>query len=522
MKSLSYTKKLILFLSFSSLIVFNLFSQTPTVQYGAVEELEIGGIEVKGTFFSDANAIKSVAGLQVGQVIKIPGTDITKAMRNLWKLRLFDDVQITQDKRIGKIIFLTIHLRERARLAGWSYRGVKQGVHDDLNDVVKAFLIKGQVASTAMQINATNAIKKYYVEKGYLDVTVNVTEEVASERANAINLIITIDPKEKIQIDDITFEGNSAVKDKKLKALMKETKAKSHLLKKSKYVETDVEADKKAIIDHYHTLGFRDAQITHDSVWRDGEGLKMLMTIDEGDKYYFGDITWKGNTVHDNETLNKVLGIRKGEVYNEELLDTRLRFSLDGRDVSSIYMDDGYLFFNVEPTEISVDNDTIDIEMRIFEGPQATIDEVVIKGNTRTHEHVIRRELRTQPGQKFSRSDIIRSQRQIIALGYFNPENLGIQTPVDQANGTVDIIYEVEERPSDQLELSAGWGGFGRSKIIGTLGVTFNNFSLRNIFNRDAWSPLPQGDGQRFSVRAQTNGDFFQSYNFSFTEPWLG
>ena len=185
-------------------------------------------------------------------------------------------------------------------------------------------------------------------------------------------------------------------------------------------------------------------------------------------------------------------------------------------------MDDGYLFFNVVPTEISVVDNTIDLEMRIFEGPQATIDEVIIKGNTRTHEHVIRRELRTQPGQKFSRSDIIRSQRQIIALGYFNPESLGIQTPVDQTNGTVDIIYEVEERPSDQLELSAGWGGFGRSQIIGTLGVTFNNFSLRNLFKPEAWSPLPQGDGQRFSVRIQTNGDFFQSYNFSLTEPWLG
>ena len=521
MNSLRYPK-IFLFISFWLTVTLQLVSQTPTIEYGPVEELEIGGVEVKGVFFSDANAIKSVAGLQVGQVIKVPGTDITKAMRNLWKLRLFDDVRITQDRRVGNIIFLTIHLMERSRLAGWSYRGVKKGVHDDLNEVVTPFLIKGQIAGTAMQINASNAIKKYYIEKGYLDVTVDVKEEVASERANAVNLIFDIDPKEKVKIEEITFTGNEAVKEKKLRGLMKETKAKSHLLKKSKYIETDYEADKQAVIDHYHTLGYRDAKITHDSVWRDEDGLNMLLTVDEGDQYYFGDITWKGNTVHNSETLNKVLGIRKGEIYNEELLETRLRFSIDGRDVSSLYMDDGYLFFNVEPTEISVVNDTIDIEMRIFEGPQATIDEVVIKGNTRTHEHVIRRELRTQPGQKFSRSDIIRSQRQIIALGYFNPENLGIQTPVDQTNGTVDIIYEVEERPSDQLELSAGWGGFGRSKIIGTLGVTFNNFSLRNIFNRDAWSPLPQGDGQRFSIRAQTNGDFFQSYNFSFTEPWLG
>ncbi len=523
MNSLNYLKITLFFLSLSLLIPAVVSAQIPTIEYGEVEELEIGGVEVKGIFFSDANAIKSVAGLKVGQTIKIPGTDITKAMRNLWKLRLFDDVQIIQDKRIGNIIFLSIHLMERARLAGWSFRGVKQSTHNDLNDVVAPFLIKGQVASDAIQINAKNAIKKYFIEKGYLDVTVTVSEEATTERVNAINLIINIDTKEKVKIEEINFVGNEAVKENKLRKLFKETKPKSSVLKKSKYIETDFETDKEALIAYYHTIGYRDARIVNDSVWRNADGLlEMQITIDEGAKYYFGDITWKGNTIYDSETLTRVLGIKKGDVYNDELLQTRLTFSIDGRDVSSLYLDDGYLFFNAEPTEISVDNDTIDIEMRIFEGPQATIDEVVIKGNTRTHEHVIRRELRTQPGQKFSRSDIIRSQRQIIALGYFNPESLGISTPVDQATGTVDIIYEVEERPSDQLELSAGWGGFGRSKVIGTLGVTFNNFSLRNIFNKDAWSPLPQGDGQRFSVRAQTNGDFFQSYNFSFTEPWLG
>ncbi|HZV69927.1 MAG TPA: outer membrane protein assembly factor BamA [Saprospiraceae bacterium] len=523
MKILKYSTYIFLSLSFFLLPQRALFAQKTTVEYGQVEELEIGGIEVTGIFFSDPTAIKSVAGLKVGQIIKIPGTDITKAMRNLWKLRLFDDVKITQDKRIGNIVFLSIHLMERARLANWSYRGVKKGTHDDLNDVIKPFLIKGQVAGTAMQINARNAIQKYFIEKGYLDVAVIVSEEPVSDRTNAVNLIFEIDTKDKIKIGHVTFAGNKEVKDKKLRKLMKKTKAKAALLKKSKYVDTDFEIDKEAIVDYYHTLGFRDASIVHDTIWRGTDGdLEIAMTIDEGDKYYFGNITWKGNTIHDDDALTRVLGIRNGEVYNEKLLETRLRFSIDGRDVSSIYLDDGYLFFTVEPTEIAVRNDTIDLEMRIFEGPQATIDEVVIKGNTRTHEHVIRRELRTQPGQKFSRSDIIRSQRQIIALGYFNPEKLGIETPVDQTNGTVDIIYEVEERPSDQLELSAGWGGFGRSKVIGTLGVTFNNFSLRNIFNKDAWSPLPQGDGQRLSIRAQTNGDFFQSYNFSFTEPWLG
>ena len=523
MKSMRFHYLLIVCLSFFAWAPATLLSQTTPVQYGEVEELEIGGIEVVGVFFSDPNAIKSVAGLKVGQIIKVPGADITKAMRNLWKLRLFDNVQITQDKRIGDIVFLTIRLSEQSRLAGWSYRGVPQSVHDDLNEILTPFLIKGQVASTANQINARNAIKKYYVEKGNLDATVEVREEEAGERANAVNLIFEIDPKEKIKIEKITCDGCNAITEAELKKSLKETKAKSHLLKKSKYVQADFEADKALVIAKYRSEGYRDAQILGDTIWRNEDGLmEMVVKVKEGEQYYFGNITWKGNTVHTNDQLTRILGIRKGEIFNEELLESRLRFSIDGRDITSLYMDDGYLFFNVVPTEISVVDNTIDLEMRIFEGPQATIDEVIIKGNTRTHEHVIRRELRTQPGQKFSRSDIIRSQRQIIALGYFNPESLGIQTPVDQTNGTVDIIYEVEERPSDQLELSAGWGGFGRSQIIGTLGVTFNNFSLRNLFKPEAWSPLPQGDGQRFSLRIQTNGDFFQSYNFSLTEPWLG
>ena len=523
MKSMRFHYLFIVCLSFFAWAPANLLSQTTPVQYGEVEELEIGGIEVVGVFFSDPNAIKSVAGLKVGQIIKVPGADITKAMRNLWKLRLFDNVQITQDKRIGDIVFLTIRLSEQSRLAGWSYRGVPQSVHDDLNEILTPFLIKGQVASTANQINARNAIKKYYVEKGNLDATVDVREEEAGDRANAVNLIFDIDPKEKIKIEKITCDGCNAITEAELKKSLKETKAKSHLLKKSKYVQADFEADKALVIAKYRSEGYRDAQILGDTIWRNNDGLmEMVVKVKEGEQYYFGDITWKGNTVHTNDQLTRILGIRKGEIFNEELLQSRLSFSIDGRDVTSLYMDDGYLFFRVEPTEVSVVDNTIDLEMRIFEGPQATIDEVIIKGNTRTHEHVIRRELRTQPGQKFSRSDIIRSQRQIIALGYFNPESLGIQTPVDQTNGTVDIIYEVEERPSDQLELSAGWGGFGRSQIIGTLGVTFNNFSLRNLFKPEAWSPLPQGDGQRFSVRIQTNGDFFQSYNFSLTEPWLG
>lgn len=514
----------VLGLSIPAGLVGQMTSDTlPYRPYDEPKEYEIGGIKVSGAFFSDENAIKSVSGLQVGDIIRVPGQDIPRALRALWKLRLFTDVQILQDKMIGDVIFLEIVLEERGRLTGWSYKGVKQGGHADLNDVLKPFLIKGQIITEAMKINSVNALEEYYKEKGFLDSKISVTEVNNERRTNAVNLVFDIQKNERVKIDEIVFEGNPSVKDKRLRKAMKNTKKKGTIFSRSKLVIEDFEEDKRNIIAYYHTIGHRDAQVVSDSIWRDEDGeLHLKLNIEEGNRYYFRNISWKGNSIYDDKQLTTVLGIKKGDVFNEELLETRLRFSIDGRDISSLYLDDGYLFFNVEPTEVAVVNDSIDIEMRIFEGPQATIDQVVIKGNDRTHEHVIRRELRTKPGQKFSRSDIIRSQRQIMALGYFNPETMDIQTPVDQNSGTVDIIYTLEERPSDQLELSAGWGGFGTSRVIGTLGVTFNNFSLRNIFNAEAWRPLPQGDGQKLSIRAQTNGDAFQSYNFSFTDPWLG
>ncbi|HLF62333.1 MAG TPA: outer membrane protein assembly factor BamA [Saprospiraceae bacterium] len=495
----------------------------PLKEWSEPQEYEIGGIKISGAFNSDESAIKSVAGLRVGDRITIPGPDITRAILNLWKLRLFTDVQIIQEKIIGETIFLNIYLQERSRLSRYAYTGVPKSTHEDLNDVVKPFLIKGQIVSEDTKMNAVQAIEKYYRNKGFHDVEVIVVESAEKELKNAVILEFDIKKNNRVKIAQVMFTGNENVKSGKLKKLMKHTKAKSKILAKSKLVTKDYKEDKQALVAYYNTIGYRDMEIIEDSIWRDEKGqINIHMMIDEGQKYYFRDITWKGNSIHTDERLSTILGIKKGDVYDDELLENRLRFSLDGRDVSSLYLDDGYLFFDVRPVEVAVENDSIDIEMRIFEGPQATIDQVIIEGNDRTHEHVIRREIRTTPGQKFSRSDIIRSQRQILNLGYFDQEKFGIETPVDQARGTVDIIYKVEERPSDQLELSAGWGGFGRSRVIGTLGVVFNNFSLRNILNREAWHPLPQGDGQKLSMRAQTNGDFYQSYNFSFTEPWLG
>jgi outer membrane protein insertion porin family len=492
------------------------------VDYSKPKDYEIGGVKVTGAKFTEPVAITSIAGFQVGDRIRIPGGDIPRAIKALWKLSLFTDIQILIEKTIGDVVFLEIILSERPRLSTHSFTGAKKSTHEDLNKEVNKFLIKGGIVTEAIKANSIGALRKYYIDKGFYDIKVTAKEIPDTSRANSVQVIFNIDRGDKVKIEDITFTGNENVKAKKLRGLMKETRRKKRLLASSKLIRSKYEEDKEKIIKHYNKIGFRDARIVTDSVWRNEEGRLMLsLNVFEGKRYYFRNISWKGNSIYEAKALDNILGIKSGDVYNGELLETRLRFSQDGRDVSSLYMDNGYLFFSVDPIEVAVSEDSIDLELRIFEGPQATIDKVIIKGNDRTHEHVVRRELRTVPGEKFSRSDIIRSQREIINLGYFNPENLGINTPVNPQRGTVDIEYTLEEKPSDQLELSAGWGGRGRG-VIGTLGVSFNNFSARNIFKKESWNPLPQGDGQRLSIRAQTNGRYYQSYNMSFTEPWLG
>ena len=515
---------IVFFLSLISLPLFLNAQETDSLEiykYDEPKDYEIGGIKVIGANFSDDRAIIGISGLKVGDKLRIPGGDVPRAMKALWKLRLFTDVQIRQEKVIGDVIFLEIHVTERPRLSFFSYSGVKKSQHDNLNEEVDNYLLKGGIVTENVKVNAAEAIENYFIGKGFLDTRVTVREVPDSSRINSVRLVFNVDRGERIKIDNIAFRGNANVTDKKLRKKMSNTKKKGRLFGNSKFIKNDFEEDKKSIVAFYNTIGFRDARVVIDSLWRNEDGeLLIQMDINEGNRYFFRDIRWKGNSIYDEETLANVLGIGSGDIYNQELLETRLRFSQDGRDISTLYMDNGYLFFNVDPIEVAIQEDSIDLEIRIYEGPQATIDKVVVEGNDRTHEHVVRRELRTRPGKKFSRSDIIRSQREIINLGYFNPENLNINTPVNAPRGMVDIEYSVEEKPSDQLELSAGWGG--NRRVIGTLGLSFNNFSLRNIFNKEAWRPLPQGDGQRLSLRAQTNGEFYQSYNVSFTEPWLG
>lgn len=525
MLSLLRITQINLLLTVAMLLPMSLLAQNrdslAVADYSTPANFEIGGVRVTGAQFSDANAITSISGLKVGDKIRIPGPIVPKAIKALLHLRLFTNVQIIQEKTIGDVIFLEIQVQERPRLSLYSYKGVGKGQHETLNEIVNQHITKGGIVTDNMKSNASRALEKNFIKKGWLDVNVDVKETPDTARLNSVKLLFDINLEDKVKIKDISFVGVTNVKEKKLLKKMDKTKEKKRFLAGSKFIGDEYEGDKKDVIKYFNTVGYRDARIIGDSIWRDDKGdMHIQLKVNEGNRYYFRNIAWKGNSIYDNETLDQVLGIKKGDIYNQELLENRLRFSQDSRDVSTLYMDNGYLFFNVDPTEVSVTGDSIDLELRIFEGPQATIDKVIIKGNDRTHEHVIRRELRTLPGEKFSRSEIIRSQRQILALNYFNPEKLDIQTPVNAERGTVDIQYVVEERPADQLELSAGWGGARR--VIGTLGVSFNNFSMRNVFNKESWRPLPTGDGQRLSIRAQTNGQFYQSYNVSFTEPWLG
>jgi len=515
--------------SFAIIILLFIFAGTtqaqidlPIYDYGEKKTYNIGGITISGAESRDRNAIKSITGLRVGKEITIPGDDIPSAIKALWKLRLFEDVQIQQEKVEDNIIFLAIILVEKPTLSRYSIRGEKKNLHTPITEIVDRVMTKGSIVTEDSKELAIQKIKEHYDDKGFLNAKINIEEVVDELKENSVRLVFNVDKGDRVKISDIIILGNRKYSDRKLKRKLKETKEIGAIFKKSKLVAADYKEDKKSLIAFYNKNGYRDAVITKDSIATRIDGnLQIFLTIDEGEQYFFRNISWKGNSKYSEEDLSRVLGIEPGDVYDPELLANRLSFSQDGRDVSSLYLDDGYLFFSADPVETAVDDHDIDMEIQLYEGPQAIISSVNIAGNDRTHESVIRRELRTKPGNKFSRSEIIRTQQSLMALGYFNPETMDIQPVPNQSNGTVDINYGLEERPSDQLELSAGYGGRNNG-LIGTLGMTFNNFSLNNIKDKSTWSPLPQGDGQKLSVRAQSNGKQFRSYNLTFTEPWLG
>ena len=457
--------------------------------------------------------------LRVGDNIQFPDPKISDAIRTLWRQQLFEDITFKVVSKSGKKVYLDIQLKELPKMSKYYITGVKKVWKDDIREDLE--LRAGKVVNDNLVVMSSNRIKKYFKEKGYLNATVEVIQKTDTAFNNAVILGFKIATGERVKIGQIAFSGNAAVSDKVLSRAMKNTKVKGKsILKVSKLKNKEYKDDLKAIVAKYNSLGYRDARIIQDTSYSvSSELIHIDISLEEGKKYYFGDITFIGNTKYETVLLTSILRINRGDIYDSQLLNERVSFDQNGNDVASVYLNNGYLFSQVIPVEKSVSNDTIDIEIRIQEGRQATIRKVSISGNERTNDHVIYREVRTKPGDLFSKAMIQRTIRELSQLGYFDQTQIGVNPVPDPQTGTVDLEYTVAEKSTSQLELQGGWGA---GRVVGTLGLNFNNFSARNIGNRRSWQPLPTGDGQTISLRAQSNGLYFQSYNASFTEPWLG
>lgn len=490
-----------------------------SIYYSSPREYTVGGIQIVGIKYLDKDMLREYSGIKVGDEIVIPGEKITNAIKKYWKQGLFSDVRISASKVVDDKIYLDIYLQERPRLSQVNYHGVKKSELDDIKE--KVLLLEGGQIVDAQIMNAERLILGIFHEKGFLNTEVKIVQRDDREKDNSMILDIYVDKKEKVKIDNIEFIGVEKVPLSKLERAMKKTNAKklTNFFKTKKYNEDKYVEDKVNLLKKYNEMGYRDAIITKDSIIRnsDEKTVDLKIWIEEGNQYHVKDIKWLGNTIYPSQYLNAVLGIKKGDVYNKKQLDERL--SSDPDAVSNLYLDQGYLFFNVMPVEVNTSDDSIDIEMRLFEGKQATIDRVIISGNTKTYENVVRRELYTLPGELFSKTKLMRSYRQIAQLGHFDQERIDINPIPNQENGTVDIKFGLVERPNDQIELSGGWG-YGM--FVGSIGLKFSNFSAANIFNKNAWKPYPSGDGQALSVKFQTNGSYYQQYSLSFSEPWFG
>lgn len=480
----------------------------------------IGGITVLGANYTDVQAVKLFSALQIGANIDIPGEDVGRAIRNLWNQDLFSDIRIEVAELRGKDVYLVIKVEELPRLTRYSISGVNRSEQETVRSTID--LMTGRIVNENVVATAIKRIKDYYVDKGFFDVDVEIKQEVDSSFTNGTIVRVNIDKGDKVKIDQIQFNGVTAFDAEKLKRKMKAIKEKRwwRFYKQSKYLDDAFEADKSAIIAEYNKLGYRNARIVSDSIYRTEEGLVgLVLDVEEGNQFVFGDISFAGNIKYRTTFLDSLLGINKGDLYNLEHLETRVFMDPKGLDITSLYQDDGYLTFRAMPIEQRVQNDTIDIEIRMMEGTQFRIGKVTVEGNTKTNDHVIYREIRTRPGDLFSRTDVIRTQRELAQLNYFNPEAFAINPTQNPEDGTVDIEYKVEEKPSDQIEVSGGWGG---GRVVGSLSLSFTNFSVKRMFEKGAWRPIPTGDGQRLSIIARSNGLFFQNINLGFTEPWLG
>ncbi|MCK9448300.1 MAG: BamA/TamA family outer membrane protein [Bacteroidales bacterium] len=537
----------------------SLDSDLSPFDYSRPKDYEIGGIQVQGIQYLDQNVIVMLSGLKVGERIKVPGDKITDAIRKLWDQGLFEQISISADNIQGGLIFLVINLKERPRVSKFSFEGVRKSEADDIRSKIN--LSRGDVANEHLFVRTRNIIQQHFAEKGFLNTEVQLKQTPDASRENYVDLNILIKKNNKVKIQEILIEDNDELTAEQIRSAMKETKEKGvfnplnplgplavnlvkdvatlkpyralqrtesyfldnfkiRILKGSKFIESNLDDDLKKIVMKYNQKGYRDAQVVDHSVYRiDENNIGIRIRVHEGNQYYYRSITWVGNTKYDDKTLGNILGIQNGDVYNKELLETNLHYNPNGFDVSSVYMDDGYLFFNADPVEILVENDSIDLEIRIREGKQARISNVGVSGNTKTNDHVVIRELRTRPGDMFSRDLVIRTTRELANLRYFDAETIAPDIQPNVSDGTVDINYAVEETSADQIELQGGWG-YGR--LIGTIGLSFNNFSFRNVLKKETWRPIPSGDGQKLSVRFQTYGRGLMNYSASFTEPWLG
>jgi len=509
-----------------SLLIFGSISQLQAqdkIPFDQGTKYILADVAVTGKITYNEQTVITFAGLEKGQEITVPGEEISNAIKKLGKLGLFSEIDFFVNKIEGDSIFLELNINELPKLSEVKFVGVKKGKVEAL--IKDNGLTKGKIVNENLITTTKNYIENKYKKDGFYNTKVNITTIADTTSGNEVKMLVNVDKGNKIKVKEIVFTGNEKFSSSKLRGTMKNTKQKSffRVWKSSKYIKEKYKEDLATVIAKYKEKGYRDARIVSDTVAfnKNKKDLSIRINVEEGNKYYFGDIKFLGNTVYTDQGLSRMLGINKGDVYNGVLLEKRIadKTKPDGEDITNLYQNNGYLFSNINAVETRTANDTIDFEIRIVEGPIAYFNKITVVGNDKTNDKVIYRELRTKPGQKYSKEELVRTIREIGQLGFFDPEAIepGFKN-VDAGAGTVDIEYKVVEKGSSQIELQGGYGGGG---FIGTLGLSFNNFSLQNIFNKDAYKPLPMGDGQKVSLRLQ-GSTYFQTYSVSFSEPWFG
>ncbi len=500
----------------------------PNITYaGNPVTYRLAGLRVTGVIGYEDYVLTGISGLAVGQKIEVPGTAISDAVKRYWKHGLFSDVSISADSIVGEDIYLNIHLKTRPRVSTINYNGISKKEKEDMEN--KLGLLKGGQITPNMIDRAKVLAKKYFDDKGYKNAEINIVQRDDNNNKNQVTLDVNIDKKKKMKVHKIYIDGNKELSDKKLKgglfkkgafSKIHESGTLASFLKSKKYTPERWEEDKKNLIAKYNEYGYRDATIVKDSVWNvDDSHVDIYVKVDEGKKYYIRNITWVGNTVYTTDQLSRLLNMHKGDVYNQKYMNKRL--SEDEDAVGNAYWNNGYLFYNLQPTEVNIDGDSIDLEMRIFEGQQAHINRVRINGNDRLYENVVRREMRTKPGDLFSKEALTRTARELASMGHFDPEHVNPDVKPNYETGTVDINWNLKQKSNDQIELSLGWGQTG---VIGKVGLKLNNFSMANLFRKksERRGILPVGDGEVLALSAQTNGTYYQSYSVNYSTNWFG